>query len=267
MTVTPLSQDNILFKIAETARRRVTESQAIRSQAFIEEEWHALRPKPKNFRDAFKGPWDIIAEVKKASPSRGDISDIDHVVVAHEYIKNGASALSVLTEPLFFKGKLSYLEDIRKAEPKAFILQKDFIVDSYQIYEAALSGADAILLIVAMLGEKQTEVLYEAAKRIGISALVEVHDRDELEVAKKIGAELIGVNNRNLKDMKISLDISRELIHHIPPQAIAISESGIETHADLIELFNLGYKGFLVGTQLMKDGRPGRALRELRGAE
>ncbi|RZA10764.1 MAG: indole-3-glycerol-phosphate synthase TrpC, partial [Proteobacteria bacterium] len=130
---------------------------------------------------------------------------------------------------------------------------------------AALIGADSILLIVAMLGEKQTKSLYEAARQIGISVLMEVHDRNELEIAKRIGATLIGVNNRNLKDMSISLDNSRELIDHMPANAIAITESGLTSHADLVELKTLGYKAFLVGTQLMQGGQPGKALKELCG--
>jgi indole-3-glycerol phosphate synthase len=265
MTIASPNAENILFKIAETARLRVAEAKATRPTVLIEEEWRSLRPVPKDFMQALKGPINIIAEVKKASPSQGDISSIDHLRVAQEYLQNGASALSVLTEPLFFKGRLSYLEDIRKAHREAYILEKDFIVDVHQMYEAALIGADCILLIVAMLGEKQTQVLFDAAMQIGISVLMEVHDRNELEIAKRIGARLIGVNNRNLKTMSISLDTSRELIHHMPSEAIAIAESGIRSREEIEELSRLGYRGFLVGTQLMQGGEPGKALRELRG--
>ncbi|MES2746503.1 MAG: indole-3-glycerol phosphate synthase TrpC [Bdellovibrionota bacterium] len=265
MTIASPHAENILFKIAETARRRVEEAKVSRPLTMIEEEWRALKPQPKDFRQAFKGPINIIAEVKKASPSQGEISDIDHMLVAQEYLQNGAAALSVLTEPFFFKGKLAYLQDIRGAFREAYILEKDFIVDVYQIYEAALIGADCILLIVAMLGEKQTQALFDAAKQIGISVLMEVHDREELEIAKRVGARLIGVNNRNLKTMTISLDVSRELISHMPPGAIAIAESGIKEAHEVKELAALGYKGFLVGTQLMQNGEPGKALKELRG--
>lgn len=266
MTLTAENSETILFKIAETARKRVLDAQTIRSLAAIEEEWRAIQPKPKDFTQAFQGPFNVIAEVKKASPSQGDIAaDIDHLLVAQDYLKAGAAALSVLTEPFFFKGKLSYLEDIRGSFRDAYLLEKDFVVDVYQIYEAALAGADCILLIVAMLGAKQTEVLFQAAQRIGISVLMEVHNKDELEIAKAVGAKLIGVNNRNLKDMTLSLDVSRELIKFMPKDAVPIAESGIKNHEDLKELSALGYQGFLVGTQLMKGGKPGQALKELLG--
>lgn len=261
-----VTAENVLHKIAESSRKRVAEAKLTRSLASLQEEWRTIKPKPKDFARAFQKEWNVIAEVKKASPSQGDIAaDIDHLLVAQDYIEAGAAALSVLTEPLFFKGKVDYLKDIRKAFKDAYILQKDFVVDIYQIYEAALIGADAILLIVAMLGEKETQALFDVANQIGISVLMEVHNREELEIAKRIGANIIGVNNRNLKDMSISLDTSRELISHIPPDLIAIAESGLKTHADLQELGALGYRAFLVGTQLMQGGEPGKALKELMG--
>ena len=260
------SAENILHKIGETARKRVIEAKAVRSLAMLQDEWGSLKLKPKDFAKAFQHEWNVIAEVKKASPSQGDIAaDIDHIRVAQEYIGAGAAALSVLTEPLFFKGKIDDLKDIRHAFKGAYLLQKDFVVDVYQIYEAALIGADSILLIVAMLGEKETQILFDVAMQIGISVLMEVHDREELEIAKRIGARIIGVNNRNLKDMSISLDTSRGLIEHIPSDVIAVAESGLKSHADLQELKALGYRAFLVGTQLMSGGQPGKALKELIG--
>lgn len=266
MTLTADGSDSILHKIAETARRRVQQNMIARPLAQIENEWRTLAPQPKDFSQAFQKTWNVIAEIKKASPSQGDIAvDIDHCLVAKEYLQSGAAALSVLTEPFFFKGKIEYLEEIRRAHPDAYLLEKDFVVDTYQIYEAALAGADCILLIVAMLGPKQTEVLFNAARKIGISVLMEVHDKDELDIAKSIGAKIIGVNNRNLKDMSLSLDRSRELIGHIPKDAIGIAESGIKDSADLRELSGLGYRGFLVGTQLMRGGQAGKALKELLG--
>ncbi len=259
------SNENILLKIAETARQRVSEAKKIRSLIAIEEDWRARQPKPKRFQDAFCHAYNIIAEVKKASPSQGEIADIDHLLTAQEYIQNGAAALSVLTEPFFFKGKLAYLEEIRRAFRDAYILQKDFIVDTYQLYEAALSGADCVLIIVAMLGEEQSQRLHDFARNLGLSVLVEVHDRDELEIAKRMGAEMIGINNRNLKNMVISLDVSRELIQAIPKGTLAISESGITVHDELRELRDLGFGAFLVGTHLMRGGEPGQALQELLG--
>ncbi|MBC7660534.1 MAG: indole-3-glycerol phosphate synthase TrpC [Chitinophagaceae bacterium] len=264
--INQIAEGNILAKIAETARKRVSDAQLTRSLGYLQDEWRAIAPKPKDFTKAFLKEWNVIAEVKKASPSMGDIAhDIDHLLVAQDYLNNGAAALSILTEPFFFKGKLEYLQDIRKSFREAYILQKDFIVDVYQIYEAALIGADSILLIVAMLGARQTRELLEESRKIGISALVEVHDKNELDIAIDIGATIIGVNNRNLKDMSISLKTSRELIKHIPSRIIPIAESGLTSHDDLVELKTLGYQGFLVGTQLMKNSEPGRALKELIG--
>ncbi len=259
-----VGSQNILSKIGHNAFKRVSEAQQLRSLADLQNEWRRSKPQPKDFTQAFQKEWNIIAEVKKASPSQGDIAaDIDHLLVAQDYMTNGAAALSILTEPLFFKGKIEYLQDIRKSLAKAFLLQKDFVVDGYQLYEAALIGADAVLLIVAMLGEKATQRLYSVATDLGLSVLMEVHDREELEVAKRIGAKLIGVNNRNLKDMTISLDTSRELIAHMPAGAVPVAESGLKSHAEIKELKALGYKAFLVGTQLMQSGAPGKALKEL----
>mgnify|MGYP001567441246 CR=1 FL=1 len=258
-------ESNVLEKIADTVRQRLIEAQARVSSSELQEEWQIRKPKPKDLTRIFAEPgFHIIAEVKKASPSQGGIClEIDHRLVANEYLANGAAALSILTEPVYFKGHIDYLKDIRNDHPHAYILQKDFIIDGYQLYEAALAGADAILIIVAMLGEKEATRLHDIAHQIGLSALVEVHNAEELEIAKRMGAKLIGVNNRDLKDLSISLEVSRSLIHDMPLGVIAIAESGIKTHADLRELCSVGYRGFLVGTHLMQDGTPGQALKGL----
>lgn len=263
------TESNILDKIADTVRHRLVQAQNRVSFTALQEEWRLRRPKPKDFEGLFRNQgWNVIAEVKKASPSQGDIqSDIDHCAVARDYLRNGATALSILTEPVFFKGQLSYLEDIRRNHPEAYILQKDFLIDGYQLYEAALAGADAILIIVALLGEKESKRLYDLAKQLGLGALIEVHNEEELEIAVRIGAKLIGVNNRNLKTLEISLDTSRRLIAHMPDGALPIAESGITSHQDIRELRTLGFRGFLVGTHLMQTGAPGHALRGLLGDE
>ncbi len=261
-----MSKSNVLAKIADTTRKRIQVQQMVKSLEQLKAEWQnqSRTHQPKSFAAAFRHPWNVIAEVKKASPSQGDIAiDVDPVEVARAYIQNGAAALSVLTEPSYFKGSVEYLQHIRRAFPEAYILQKDFVVDSYQLYEAACIGADCILLIVAMLGADETRRLHGIARQLGLSALVEVHDREELEIAKDIGAKLIGVNNRNLKTMAISLDTSRDLIAHVPADAVPVAESGLKDHLDLVELKALGYQAFLVGTQLMQGGDPGRALKEL----
>lgn len=256
---------NVLEKIADTVRHRLIAAQQRVPFPALQEEWRLRRPKPKDFEGLFrKEGWNVIAEVKKASPSLGDInSDIDHRTVARDYLANGATALSILTEPVFFKGQMSFLEDIRRDHPTAYILQKDFIIDGYQLYEAAVAGADAILIIVAMLGEKESKHLFDLAQQLGLTALVEVHNEEELQVALNIGAKLIGVNNRNLKNMDISLETSRRLIKLMPDGILPIAESGIKDHDDLRDLRSLGYRGFLVGTQLMQSGTPGLALKGL----
>lgn len=255
----------ILNKIAEVVTQRV------------EEEKRKLEPtqlqalavnsrQPHAFLDAFKGTdLNIIAEVKLASPSEGDIAPgVTPVEVAQDYLENGAAALSVLTEPHFFKGQLTYLKSIREAHPQARLLMKDFVVDEYQLFQARYFGADAALLIVALLELEQLKAFYGLAKELGLTPLVEVHNQAELDIAQTIGAELIGVNNRNLKTMEVSLKTSEALIK-MPSDAVMISESGIKNHEDLLHLKAVGYQGFLVGTSLMKTGEPGQSLKKLLG--
>ncbi len=206
----------------------------------------------------------IIAEIKRASPSRGVINDgIDPSNTARNYELGGAKAISVLTEEDFFAGSLADLEAVRKAVTVP-ILRKDFILHEFQIFEAAAAGADAILLIAAMLGYSALERLYGIAEsELGLDALVEVHTLPELEIADKLGASLIGVNNRNLKTFEVSLDVSRALVKQKPGNALMIAESGLANQADLIELMNRGYSGFLIGETLMKSGDPVNELRKL----
>ena len=205
----------------------------------------------------------IIAEIKRASPSKGVINDkIDVAETAQNYQAGGAAAISVLTEEDFFKGSLDDLRAARTATSLP-ILRKDFVFDEFQIYEAAEAGADAILLIVAMLDEKLLTELFRPAAELGLDALVEVHTLDELEKAKKIGAKLIGVNNRDLHSFNVSLDVSRELIKHKPADALMIAESGITSRDEILELRSLGFDGFLIGETLMRSGDPEKELRTL----
>ncbi|MBI1216766.1 MAG: indole-3-glycerol-phosphate synthase TrpC [Alphaproteobacteria bacterium] len=212
-----------------------------------------------------KDDYNIIAEVKFASPSEGEI----HAARAPEkiaagYLEAGATMLSVLTEPQYFKGSLDYLSAIRKAQPDALLLRKDFIIDPYQLLEARAAGADAVLLIVAMTGSPLTADLHDEALALGLTPLVEVHDAAELEQAADFSAKMIGVNNRNLKTLKTELDTSRELAAMKPEGAVFICESGLKTAADLGEMRGLGYDGFLMGTHFMRGENPGAALRRLR---
>jgi indole-3-glycerol phosphate synthase len=207
----------------------------------------------------------IIAEFKKASPSKGVISDgVDPAEIAKQYEAGGASAISVLTEEDHFKGSLDDLRAVREVV-NIPILRKDFTFDDFQICEAAAAGADAILLIAAMLGDSQMQELATVAEEeFGLDALIEVHSLEELERVSQLSPRLIGVNNRDLKTFNVSLDVSRELIKHIPAGVIAVTESGLQTSSDLRELRSIGYSGFLIGETLMRAGDPTDELRRLR---
>jgi indole-3-glycerol phosphate synthase len=210
-----------------------------------------------------KNQINIIAEIKRASPSKGVLNDkIDVALVAKSYEQGGACAISVLTEEDRFQGSLEDLKTVRQTVELP-ILRKDFIFDEYQIYEAAEAGADAILLIAAMLDDEVLQKLYRSAENSGLDILVEVHTLKELERVKKNGAKIIGINNRDLHSFKVSLDVSRELINHAPENALIITESGISTKGEILELRELGFSGFLIGETLMKSGNVEKDLRIL----
>ncbi len=206
----------------------------------------------------------IIAEVKRKSPSMGDIdAKADPVKVARQYVSAGAAALSVLTEADHFGGGPEVLTAIRERLPKALLLMKDFIVDHSQLFEARLWGADAVLLMVSVLGDELADYL-AVATVLGLTSLVEVHDSDEMKVAIRAGAPLIGINNRNLKTMDVKLETGIALAAEAPKGAFLVAESGIATGADVKRLAKAGFHAFLVGTSLMREGEPGQALEKLR---
>ena len=205
----------------------------------------------------------IIAEIKKASPSAGLIRrDFDFAKIAHEYQESGAAALSVVTEVQHFQGWLEILASLRWNN-RLPLLRKDFLIDSYQILEARHAGADAVLLIAALLDPPALKSLRMEAERYGMEALVEVHSEVELERALQSGATLIGVNNRDLRTFEVNLDVSLSLARKLPKGILAVAESGIKTAADLRRLSDAGYRGFLIGEHLMRASSPGRALAEL----
>jgi len=205
----------------------------------------------------------VIAEFKKASPSRGVIrADCDPAVIARAYADAGAAAISVLTEERFFQGRAGDLTAIRAAVTLP-VLRKDFIFDPYQLVEARAWGADAALLIVAMLEPAQLAELHAAATELGLDVLVEAHRADEIERALAAGATLIGVNNRDLRTFVTTLETAERLRPLIPPGALAVAESGIERAADVARLRAAGYDTFLVGESLMRAPDPGAALRAL----
>lgn len=253
---------NILEKIAEKTRIRINAEKEIFPLSKLRE--RSENTKTENFKNAFRiNRTNIIAEIKFASPSEGIISNADPLSVAESYLNNGAAALSVLTEPYFFKGKLNYLEQIRKNFPQSYLLMKDFILEPYQIYQGKAKGANAVLLIIALLGEEKAGELYQIVKSLGMNALVEVHDYQEMKIAENIGAEIIGVNNRNLKNMTVDLKSSEELAEYAPKSSLLISESGIKSREDIERLLIKNYQGFLIGTSFMKSENPGLALAEM----
>lgn len=205
----------------------------------------------------------IIAEIKRASPSKGLINEkIDVAETARSYEMGGACGISVLTEVQFFRGSMEDLRSVRSAV-KLPILRKDFIVDEIQILEAAGVGADAILLIVAALSsETLRNFLRLIEDELGMDALVEVHTRQELEIARGVAATIIGVNNRDLHSLHVSLDVSRELIAPKPQGTLMVAESGIVSRDDILELKSFGFDGFLVGETLMRAENPRKKLEE-----
>ena len=220
-----------------------------------------------SFSAQLKSGQGIIAEIKRSSPSRGPIAlDLNPVEVAREYLANGASAISVLTEPTHFGGELQDLVRVRAAFPTATLLMKDFVLDPYQILQGRAAGADAVLLIVAMLDLKTLTSLHAFAKDLGLSVLMETHDEAEFKTAVDIGAELIGVNNRDLKSLKTDLAVSHRLAKLKTSNTTLVSESGIESRAAVKELRGIGFDGFLIGTALMQDKTPGHSLRALSGS-
>ena len=205
----------------------------------------------------------IIAEIKKASPSAGVLrEDFDAMRIAGEYAKAGAAALSVLTEVRHFHGGLETLAKLRW-RTRMPLLRKDFIVDPYQVLEARHAGADAVLLIAALLDAAALKRLRTEAERFGMEALVEVHTEAELERAVDSGATLIGVNNRDLRSFEVSLDVCLSLARRMPKGVFAVAESGIRSAADLRTLAQAGYRAFLVGGHFMRSPSPGAALSEM----
>jgi len=205
----------------------------------------------------------VIAEIKKASPSRGVLApQFDPAATARLYEQGGAAALSVLTDEKHFQGSLADLEKARAAV-RLPVLRKDFTIDAYHVHQAAAYGADAILLIAAILSERQLRDFRELAERYRIAALVEVHDEEELKPAVASGARIVGVNNRDLRTFEVSLETSLGLAEKIPAGIVRVAESGIHSAADVARMRAAGYQAFLVGEHLMKSGDPVAALEAL----
>ena len=257
----------ILDRIIKVKRREVDYLQESTSLEALKKAVRYL-PSPRDFRKAISGrDCSIIAEVKRNSPSKGRIrEDFDHIEIASLYEENGAVAISVLTDEEFFEGKNSYLSEIKETVSIP-LLRKDFIIDPYQIYETRIIGGDAVLLIAGLLEKKTLRQFIDLAESLGLSPLVEVHSREELDKALAADAGIIGINNRNLKTFSTDLRTSMELAPSVPEGRIVISESGIHTREDLEALMQKGIHSFLVGEALMKAPDIGKKLMELLGEE
>lgn len=246
-------------EIAERARRLPLEELKKRL---------AEAPAARGFLEAIRsrlaaGHPAVIAEVKKASPSKGLLrADFDPAAIARSYERHGATCLSVLTDTDFFQGSDAHLQQARAACALP-VLRKDFTVDAYQVYEARALGADAILLIVAALDDARLRQLAALAAELGMDALVEVHDASELERALALPAPLLGINNRNLRTFRTTLTTTLELLRRIPPDRVVVTESGIHAPCDVAQMRGRGVNAFLVGEAFMKAGDPGAKLQEL----
>jgi len=224
----------------------------------------ALDRTPLDFKEAISKSISIIAEIKKASPSKGVIrKDFSPQDIAKSYMEAKVEALSILTEEDYFLGSVDYLKKVREIT-NIPILRKDFIIDEYQVYESKAIGADAILLIAAVLDDDKLKKFYTLAKNLGLSVFLEVHDKEEMERAASIGAEIIGINNRDLKTFSEDIKTTGRLLNYAPEGAIIVSESAIRTPNDLKYLKNLGVSAALIGEAFMRQDDIKEAVRNLR---
>ncbi|MCU1276083.1 MAG: indole-3-glycerol phosphate synthase [Bryobacterales bacterium] len=255
---------DILARIVASKRKEFAPTGPLRVK--LERRAEQMSADRRDFREALLGRSPaIIAEIKKASPSKGVLREqFEPSWLAREYERGGAAAISVLTDQAFFQGSLEHLAAARQAV-RMPALRKDFTLDGYHVVEAAANGADAVLLIAAILEEKQIRELRELAGQYRMAALVEVHNERELMTALAAGADMIGVNNRNLKTFEVTLETSLRLMAEIPKGVLAISESGIHSHADVRRLQDAGFRAFLVGEHLITSEDPAAALRDLIG--
>jgi len=251
----------ILDRIIQKTKQNLKKNKSIKELLNIKRD---IKDVKKFLKSTSNNPYRIIAEVKKASPSKGVIrKDFDPIAIAKEY-NQVADAMSVLTEPFFFQGSLDYLRKISKFS-NIPLLRKDFIIDSYQIAEAYNAGADFVLLIAKALDEKKLKELYDFAKNIGLDVLFEIHDREDLEKALFVGAKIIGFNHRDLKTFEMNMELSAELMPLIPNDAIKVAESGINDFEMVEKLHNNGVDAFLVGEHFMRQKDIKKAVLKLKG--
>lgn len=253
----------ILDELVATSRQRVARARATVSLSALETQ---AFPPVASFARTLKRPGlSMIGEVKRASPSRGQIvTDFDYRQIATDYTNAGIDAISVLTEPRFFHGDLAYLKAIHQTVPVP-LLRKDFIVDPYQVYEARIAGASAVLLIVAVLTPSELRTLITLTHQLGMAALVEAHDQAEIQTAYRSGARIIGINNRNLRDFTVDFSTSIRLKRHVSSDCLTVAESGIKTARDVRQLERAGFNAILIGETLMKAPDKAAQIRQLCG--
>ncbi len=259
--------DTILDRIVADKRDELAASKAQVPMSELRDRL-ADAPPPRSFIDALRGPAiSLIAEVKKASPSKGPLRpDLDPVEFARIYEEAGASAISVLTDARHFQGSLDDLQAVRSALADGPpLLRKDFVFDEYQVCEARIYGADAVLLIVAVLEQPLLEALLAATNGLGMTALVEVHDKHEIERAAASGAKLIGITNRDLRTFEVDLSTTERLRPLAPPNATIVAESGIHSREDMKRLEAVGVDAVLIGESIVKAPDPSAKIRELIG--
>lgn len=256
---------NMLEPIVASTRGSLAQREGLLGLSQVES--LAVRAGPaRGFKQALlQSGMSLIAEVKRASPSKGPLNlDLDVAAQADAYARGGAAAISVLTEPRFFKGSFQDLETARRTVTVP-VLCKDFILSAYQVFEARMHGADAVLLIAAVLAEPDLRSLRELAERLGMDALVEIHDREEAQAALAAGASLIGINNRDLTDFTVDICTSLKLRPLLPASVVVVSESGIGSRGAVELLEQAGVNAVLVGESLVKSGDPAGAVRKLLG--
>lgn len=258
---------DVLARICEGKRTEIASAKAKRGSADIERDAREAPP-PRGFIAALEaslaaGRYGLIAEIKRASPSRGLIrADFDPVALAAAYAEGGASCLSVLTDAPHFQGNDAYLVAARAA-CKLPVLRKDFMLDPYQIVESRALGADCVLVIMAALADTEAAELEAASQALGMDVLIEVHNRAELDRALRLKSRLIGINNRNLKSLSVDLSVTEELARQVPGDRLLVSESGLYSPADLARMAQVGARCFLVGESLMKQEDVAAATRSL----
>jgi len=258
---------DLLGAVVAAARRSAAEREQHAGRAALEREASQRPPRAGAFAESLRREGiRVIAECKRRSPSRGVLrTTYDPAAIATGYVRAGAAAISVLTEPTFFDGSADHLRAVRAAVD-APLLCKDFLVTEFQLLEARAAGADAVLLIVAALDSRVLKDLLDAARALALDVLIEVHDRPELDRALDAGADIVGVNSRNLRTLEVSGAVFDELAPHLPRRVIAVAESGLRTGADLARLRALRYDAFLIGERFMTEDDPGRGLATLREA-